>query len=41
MTIKMGLGQGDPLSRVIFLIGSEPLNKANVTKFPEIMYTAQ
>jgi hypothetical protein len=39
ITVRTGSGQGDPLSSILFLIGSEPLNKLIVTKFTEIMYT--
>jgi hypothetical protein len=39
ITVRTGSGQGDPLSSILFLIGSEPLNKLIVTKFAEIMYT--
>jgi hypothetical protein len=39
ITIKTGSGQGDPLSSILFLIGSEPLNKIIAMKLAQIMYT--
>jgi hypothetical protein len=39
ITIRTGSRQGDPLSSILFLIGSEPLNKIITTKFAQIMYT--
>jgi hypothetical protein len=41
ITIKTGSGQGDPLSSILFLIGSEPLNMILATKFLEIMYKTE
>ncbi|RPH76440.1 MAG: reverse transcriptase family protein, partial [Planctomycetaceae bacterium] len=41
ITIKTGSGQGDPLSSVLFLIGSEPLNRVISTRFPELMYVTE
>jgi hypothetical protein len=38
ITVRTGSGQGDPLTSILFLIGSEQLNKLVATKFPEIMY---
>jgi hypothetical protein len=39
ITVRTGSGQGDPFSSILFLIGSEPLNRLIVRKFAEIMYT--
>jgi hypothetical protein len=39
ITVRTGSGQGDPLSSILFLIGSEPLNRMIVAKLAEIMYT--
>jgi hypothetical protein len=39
ITVRTGSGQGDPLSSILFLIGSGPLNRLIVAKFAEIMYT--
>ena len=41
ITIKTGSGQGDPLSSILFLIATEPLNRALAANFPEIMYTTE
>ena len=41
ITIKTGSGQGDPLSSILFLIGSEPLNMIIASKFLEIMYKTE
>jgi hypothetical protein len=41
ITIKTCSGQGDPLSSILFLIGSEPLNRLISSQFQEIMYTTQ
>jgi hypothetical protein len=41
ITIRTGSGQGDPLSSILFLIGSEPLNKIITTKFAQIISGGQ
>jgi hypothetical protein len=37
----MGSGQGDPLSSILFLIGSEPLNRLIASSFPNLMYVTR
>jgi hypothetical protein len=41
ITIKTGSGQGDPLSSILFLITTEPLNRLLASAFPELMYTSE
>jgi hypothetical protein len=41
ITIKTGSGQGDPLSSILFLIATEPLNRLLATSFTELMYTTE
>jgi hypothetical protein len=41
ITIKTGSGQGDPLSSILFLIATEPLNKLLASLFPDIMYISE
>ena len=36
--IKTGSGQGDPISSILFLISTEPLNRALVQQTAHIMY---
>ena len=38
ITIRTGSGQGDPLSSILFLLASEPLNRALIKKHMAIMY---
>jgi hypothetical protein len=38
ITVRTGSGQGDPLSSILFLIGSELRNRLIVAKFAGIMY---
>ena len=39
ITIRTGSGQGDPLSSILFLLASEPLNRALVARHTELMYS--
>jgi hypothetical protein len=41
ITIKTGSGQGGPLSSILFLIRSEPLNRLISSRFPNLMYVAR
>jgi hypothetical protein len=41
ITIKTGSGQGDPLSSILFLIATEPLNRLLASLFPDIMYVSE
>jgi hypothetical protein len=41
ITIRTGSGQGDPLSSILFLIATEPLNRILCSSFMELMYTAE
>jgi hypothetical protein len=41
ITIKTGSGQGDPLSSILFLIATEPLNRILCSSFMQLMYTAE
>ncbi len=38
ITIKIGSGQGDPISSILFLIRSEPLNRLIASSFPNLIY---
>jgi hypothetical protein len=41
ITIKTGSGQGDPLSSILFLIATEPLNRILATGFQDLMYRTE
>jgi len=41
ITIRTGSGQGDPLSSLLFLLASEPLNRALATNHTEVMYKTE
>ena len=41
ITIKTGSGQGDPLSSILFLLATEPLNRALAEKHMAVMYTTE
>jgi hypothetical protein len=41
ITIKTGSGQGDPLSSILFLIATEPLNRILCSSFQALMYMAE
>jgi hypothetical protein len=38
ITVKTGSGQGEPLSSILFLITTVPLNRILATAFSELMY---
>jgi exonuclease III len=38
ITIRTGTGQGDPLSSILFLLATEPLNRVLVAEHGEMMY---
>jgi hypothetical protein len=41
ITIQAGSGQGDPLSSILFLIASEPLNLTVATNLDNLMHTTE
>jgi hypothetical protein len=41
ITIKTGSGQGDPLSSILFLIATEPLNRILASNFQGLMYCTE
>jgi hypothetical protein len=38
ITVRTGSGQGDPISSILFLLATEPLNRALAQNYTEIMY---
>ena len=41
ISVKTGSGQGDPISSILFLVATEPLNRALTQNFRHIMYTTE
>jgi len=41
ISVKTGSGQGDPISSILFLVATEPLNRALSQNFRRIMYTTE
>jgi hypothetical protein len=39
--VKTGSGQGDPMSSILFLMATEPLNRILCTRLSELMYKAE
>jgi len=41
ITVRTGSGQGDPISSILFLLATEPLNRALVQNYRNLMYTTE
>jgi hypothetical protein len=38
ITVRTGSGQGDPISSILFLLATEPLNRSLAQNYEQIMY---
>ena len=41
ITVRTGSGQGDPISSILFLMATEPLNRALAQNYRNLMYTTE
>jgi hypothetical protein len=41
ITVKTGSGQGDPVSSILFLLATEPLNRALAQNYRNLMYKTE
>ena len=41
ITVRTGSGQGDPISSILFLLATEPLNRALAQNYRNLMYTTE
>ncbi|MFN9910098.1 MAG: hypothetical protein ACK56F_28960, partial [bacterium] len=41
ITVRTGSGQGDPISSILFLLATEPLNRALSQNYRNLMYTTE
>jgi hypothetical protein len=41
ITVKTGSGQGDPVSSILFLLATEPLNRALAQNYKNLMYKTE
>jgi exonuclease III len=41
ITVRTGSGQGDPISSILFLLATEPLNRALAQNYRHLMYTTR
>jgi len=39
ITVRTGSGQGDPISSILFLLATEPLNRALAQNYRNLMYS--
>jgi hypothetical protein len=41
ITVRTGSGQGDPISSILFLLATEPMNRALAQNYRQLMYTTR